>query len=461
MDTGSIPVAVWSVVAIGISAFQIGFGIVAGRWLMARRVAARDAKAAEAQRTFETATARVNDQVALHAERVDAIQHELEQATGSNDEEYGKMVAGAATRLMEANEQLKAELASVRRELEQQVEQVESQRREARTDALTTLLNRRAFDEELLHRFERWRGEREGGVLLLADIDHFKQFNDKYGHPVGDKVLRHVARVIRESIRGLDVLAARYGGEEFAIILPSASMQMARRVGEEIRTAVEAATLRDGELALQVTMSLGLAQATYGDTPEKLIERADQALYTSKGTGRNCGHYHDGNKCFPIVLPRVELIASVPTEGETPTSEPIASQPLANEPVAVPAEIMPVEVETEEAADRRRRKRLAYRRTQFVAPYSGQGKPDLQAFRQVQVRDISQTGFSFFAREAPETPFLVAALGDAPKITYLTAEVAHTTQISTGDTSAFLVGCRFTGRVETDPTPAESELIGA
>lgn len=157
----------------------------------------------------------------------------------------------------------------------------------ATTDGLTGLCNHRTFqgrlDEELR------RAERTGRPLcvVLTDIDHFKKFNDTYGHPVGDAVLRHLSRLYQKSIRDMD-LVARYGGEEFVFIFPETRLARVKEVCERIRKTVAKTKLREGELELSITISLGIA--TYPDhaaTKSDLIECADKALYRAKETGRN------------------------------------------------------------------------------------------------------------------------------------------------------------------------------
>ncbi|MGE0752844.1 MAG: diguanylate cyclase [Variibacter sp.] len=160
---------------------------------------------------------------------------------------------------------------------------------ESLKDALTQLANRKHFDSSLA----RLLGEMPTAQpfsLLLLDIDHFKQFNDRHGHLLGDDVLRLVASIIHESIRRSDV-AARYGGEEFAILLTDTSLEAALTVAEKMRSAIaERELLRRStkEPLGQITVSIGAAQACAGDDPQALIGRADACLYAAKRRGRNC-----------------------------------------------------------------------------------------------------------------------------------------------------------------------------
>ncbi|MBI1364762.1 MAG: PleD family two-component system response regulator [Alphaproteobacteria bacterium] len=159
------------------------------------------------------------------------------------------------------------------------------------TDQLTGLYNRRYLASHLAAMFDRalWTG-RPLSVMIL-DIDHFKAINDTYGHDVGDRVIQNIAERIRSSIRGID-LACRYGGEEFLIAMPDTEKDFARIVAERLRQeiATHKVTVNGGRDQLQVTVSIGIASTADGeneDTSQKLIKRADQALYGAKSGGRN------------------------------------------------------------------------------------------------------------------------------------------------------------------------------
>jgi len=148
----------------------------------------------------------------------------------------------------------------------------------AHRDGLTGLWNRRAFDEALGREWKRAMRDGSGISLLLLDIDHFKAFNDRYGHPVGDDCLRSVASAVNGVVRSCDV-AARYGGEEIALILPGTSGEDAVEVAERIRYAIEKSGV--------VTASIGVATAAAQESPEDLLHAADAAMYKAKAAGRN------------------------------------------------------------------------------------------------------------------------------------------------------------------------------
>jgi diguanylate cyclase len=158
------------------------------------------------------------------------------------------------------------------------------------TDPLTTLANRKFF-EDSIKRFIDECEERDTPLsVILTDIDHFKKFNDTYGHLTGDQVLRLVAIALKQNVKGQDV-AARYGGEEFVVLLPRTALMAAVTVADNIRRAVigkELMRRSTGETLGRVTISLGVACWRRGDTVASLLERADACLYAAKHAGRNC-----------------------------------------------------------------------------------------------------------------------------------------------------------------------------
>jgi diguanylate cyclase (GGDEF)-like protein len=157
---------------------------------------------------------------------------------------------------------------------------------EARTDALTGLGNRRAFDVELAKYEAKWR-EGERFSLLLLDVDQFKSFNDTFGHQAGDEMLRAVADVLRTKTDDLG-FATRYGGEEFAVMLPGMGLEDAALVAEALRDLLESHETRFRGNELQVTVSIGVADAQQSDTAKDLVVRADERMYDAKEAGRNC-----------------------------------------------------------------------------------------------------------------------------------------------------------------------------
>lgn len=198
------------------------------------------------------------------------------------------------TRHMERSQtRLESQMSNVMREMENMRQELEEVRQESLTDGLTRIANRKAFDAALVQTLRSALEQQRSTCLLLADIDHFKRFNDNHGHLVGDKVLRFVASTLKQCMKGRDTVA-RYGGEEFAVILPDTDLEGARTVAEQIRRGVSSASLVNksrGENYGSITISIGIALLHPDDQPEDLIQRADQSLYAAKNRGRNRVEY--------------------------------------------------------------------------------------------------------------------------------------------------------------------------
>jgi len=162
----------------------------------------------------------------------------------------------------------------------------EKMRQYAERDDLTGLWNHRIIMERLQQEVDRSGRDRMPLTVILMDLDHFKNVNDNFGHPAGDKVLKEISGIIQRAVRNYDWVG-RYGGEELMIILPGSSFVGARLRAEQLRMAVQGARVMDGEIALQVTASFGVASGIPVDM-EAMIQAADSALYKAKRNGRNC-----------------------------------------------------------------------------------------------------------------------------------------------------------------------------
>ncbi|MBP6876817.1 MAG: diguanylate cyclase [Phenylobacterium sp.] len=259
--------------------------------------------------------ARLNDQIrdagdALTKE-LDAVSRAIETAQKSS-EAYGETLAGASRSLTAAgsaadlqatvetlvaatkrvqreNKSLESRLSESTDQVSKLREHLEQVRREATTDGLTNLANRKAFDEELERACADAADQAQSLTLAVIDIDHFKSFNDTWGHQTGDQVIRYVASVIGR-VGAPPRFAARYGGEEFALIFPRERADLATVVLEEIREEVSSRMLKrrstNDDLGA-ITISIGLAELRTGESAHGLMERADSALYVSKRSGRN------------------------------------------------------------------------------------------------------------------------------------------------------------------------------
>ena len=216
------------------------------------------------------------DELGALSDSFDHMAGEIERYTDSLEQK----VAARSAEVVAKN----ADLQMVNAQLREAVTELE---RLAHVDPLTAVANRRSFDTEL-HHFAQLGGDRPW-ALLMCDIDHFKRVNDSFGHPVGDIVLREVARLLRDELRGSDRIA-RYGGEEFAILLantaPDAAVDVAKRLGQVV--ANHNFENVSGMPIGQVTVSIGIANfPDDGTERNQLIERTDQALYGAKAAGRN------------------------------------------------------------------------------------------------------------------------------------------------------------------------------
>ena len=207
-------------------------------------------------------------------QKIRSIVNEILNETKAMDE-FGKTIL---SKLEENTQELRA--------LQKKFEQA---RTEASIDFLTGVPNRKAFDETLNMSVGKAISDNENLCLLMIDIDHFKRFNDDYGHIVGDEVLKFVAKKIKELVRGRDFLA-RFGGEEFVVILPKTPIQGAKTVAENIREFFAQAKLKARATSKKlgiITVSIGAACYRPGESLEKFINRSDQALYFAKNAGRN------------------------------------------------------------------------------------------------------------------------------------------------------------------------------
>ncbi|MET1078842.1 MAG: GGDEF domain-containing protein [Pseudomonas sp.] len=212
---------------------------------------------------------------ALHEPLTDnlpSVLHDLQQST---------------QHMQEQQEQFLYRLRAAQSEIQQLRSQLERAQLAATLDSLTQVFNRHAFNKLLE---QALAANQPGLALVMLDIDHFKQFNDQYGHPLGDRVLQHVAQLMRELLPAR-AMAARYGGEEFCFILRDCfTLEQAHAFAEQLRLKIQALRIkirRTDQMLDSITASFGLALAQGGDSPESLITRADDALYQAKHNGRN------------------------------------------------------------------------------------------------------------------------------------------------------------------------------
>jgi diguanylate cyclase len=233
-------------------------------------------KQVEANATFSTALTKAQDQLpeALKPDQVKLV----------------------VSYLMIENENMRSRTAELQGDLEKSQRQIErlksnlaAAEAQGLSDPLTGLKNRRSFDITLAAEIAATRTSSQPLCLIMADIDHFKSINDRYGHPAGDDVLKWFSRILQNNMKGRDTVA-RYGGEEFAIILPQTALDNAVNLASQIRRQLESTLWKKPgapNTMLRITASFGVAKLADGEGTSGIIQRADAKLYESKSTGRN------------------------------------------------------------------------------------------------------------------------------------------------------------------------------
>lgn len=379
------------------------------------RSAPDEGPSAEFLARLQELTTHVQELAGRHKSRVSEITQGLGSQT--NEQPDPSAVLAAATALIKANGQLETELAHTKHEIELQQQRLESTMVVARTDPLTNVANRRAYDGALREHFGRFQTDATPLCLFMLDVDHFKKFNDQFGHQAGDEILRGVARTLQQTMRDTD-LVARYGGEEFCVLLPGATQDEAKVAAERARVAIEEARFEFEGSELRVTASVGLAWALPDELSGTLVKRADEALYEAKRNGRNRSYYHNGESCQPIDITLRES------------------------------------------------RRYAFSSRQRVAPYLNGVLPTSSKFVEVECEDLSSTGFSFLFPHKPHYDQVAVAFGSPEDPFYRIAAIRNCTQIGTPENPMFRIGCVFTDRISGEalgetPHPSESGLATA
>ena len=247
---------------------------------------------------FKNITHDVAEDMSQYREVMDLAQQrirKLQQNPAAADDSALQLLLQMA----KANELLQRRIAEAETTLSEQSRQMAAAMSEARTDTLTRLANRRAFDDEFQRRSAEFRRHGTRFLLMLIDIDRFKQLNDTHGHPAGDAVLAQLSAILRQTVRDSD-LVTRYGGEEFALLLPAGEMSQVTDSMERIRRAVEEAEFCVDDRSLRVTVSCGAAEPLEREATGELVKRADAALYAAKEAGRNRCFFHTGSACIQL-----------------------------------------------------------------------------------------------------------------------------------------------------------------
>ncbi len=324
---------------------SLAVGFVAGAFLSCRRVVVDTSTTApvgcgddsvERQRALEKAefaSSRLRDlahsmacDVGAHSSKVEEITANLQSLDVNDVAATGEGVLRAIEDIVVANSTLQERLEKAEKQIAAQADEIRAHETEARTDSLTELCNRRAFDDEMKRRIAEWNRIKTPFSLLILDIDHFKKFNDTHGHQAGDEVLRQTGKVLAQASRDMDI-ACRYGGEEFAIIMPATVARDGKNLVERVREMMESMSVSFEGKSLKVTASIGLAEVNASDDGSIMLKRADEALYAAKNAGRNCGHWHTGSEILPITT-GIKRVA--PTVVEAPPAETLFLDRLPN-----------------------------------------------------------------------------------------------------------------------------------
>ena len=235
----------------------------------------------------------INDALGMSASYDATLTGATEKLSHVESRDQVKTIVGTLVKstheMRDTNKALEERLMLSKTEISSLQQSLEAIRAESLTDPLTGLGNRKYFDRSIEMAVQNALANGEPLSLMMFDIDHFKSFNDSYGHLTGDQVLRLVGMSLRQTIKGQDI-TARYGGEEFAVVLPNTALRQALTVADHIRRAVMSKELKKkstGEILGRVTISVGVSMLKPGDDTDALIERADACLYAAKRNGRN------------------------------------------------------------------------------------------------------------------------------------------------------------------------------
>jgi len=235
----------------------------------------------------------VRRDLAKHNASVARFKQRVGQLGSDQQEDAWQSLCREAEEILKPTLQLATQMAGAYDQIRQQSNHLMTFT-EARTDPLTGVSNRRGLDHMLESQFAMMTRYETVFSIVIFDLDHFKQVNDRQGHLRGDRILQAVAGLLDEEARETDVVA-RYGGEEFVVVMPETGLEGACVFAERLRCAVEE--------QLPVTVSGGVAAAIDGDVADSLLARADAAMYSAKSAGRNCVFRHNGEQIESVVEP--------------------------------------------------------------------------------------------------------------------------------------------------------------
>lgn len=275
--------------------------------------------------------------VGKHVTQLEQATQALTSDASRSDGALTDLVVDVIDDMVRANQSLKSKLESAESRLQEQAVEIETHISRSLTDPLTGLPNRRGFNDRLAERMSAWNRRKEVFTIMLLDVDHFKRFNDQYGHVVGDRVLAGIGRALRTAVRREDAVA-RYGGEEFAVLLAGTSLEQAARAAQNVCEAISRLAIDHNGTKLFITASGGLAMIQSKEEAEALFQRADAALYAAKAAGRNCVFLHDGRGCRAITDTPARSRPSPPSPPElAPAEKAVAALKASVEEIAAKA----------------------------------------------------------------------------------------------------------------------------
>lgn len=273
-------------------AMGAGLGYCLAQSRIPKKVEQERKRTCEALQTMLRSTDQLTADMGCHHNELLSVERSVSDIdTAGHLEAIQAALLTQISAVLESNRRMEDDLVVTRYQLEEQAQELDKTRSEARLDGLTGLHNRKSFDEAIRFAVSQFNSKGVPFALLLSDVDHFKRINDTHGHQSGDQVVSHLGQLLRDLCRSQDHVS-RYGGDEFAILLMGAACEEARNAAGRIRNAIETANFDVGSEKgrVAVTVSMGLAFASAGDTVETVFERADKAMYKSKQGGRNQIH---------------------------------------------------------------------------------------------------------------------------------------------------------------------------
>jgi diguanylate cyclase len=288
--TESVFVLIWlvpSVLVCIIVGAYVGYGFALRRH--GEQIREERQKTLEALQSVVQSADELTSEVDTHSSELASVERTVGDLSTTGQYEYVKQTLLQQIALaLESNKRLEHDLVCTRYRLEEQAQELDRTRAEARLDELSGVGNRKAFDEALRFMYSKFNRHHVPFALLLIDVDHFKWINDTHGHKSGDMVVQLLGASFKSVLRPGDHVS-RFGGDEFAVLLEKGDIDVGRRVAQRIREKIEHSNFDVGQndARIAVTLSMGMAECRLHDIPETLIEKADAALYRSKQSGRN------------------------------------------------------------------------------------------------------------------------------------------------------------------------------